>query len=146
MSRNNYFRYIGCSAHLSSDQRLTSAIISLNISIYLLVFGVIATIAGVVTREVSPSIANTNSEYSVDSDSYRIGTIILIFGSVCIWLGFTFMAFAIIKFQINERNLRQNGTNSLHSISNDNFDINLSPNNNFDYTFERPPPYSETAN
>jgi uncharacterized membrane protein YidH (DUF202 family) len=146
MSRINYFRYIGCSAHLSNDQRLTSAIISLNVSIYLLVFGIIATIAGVVIREISYPTAKSNSSYSLDSDSFRIGTIILVFGSVCILLGFTFLAFAIIKFHINKRNLRRNRTNSLHSISNDNFDINLSPNDNFDWTFERPPPYSETAN
>jgi hypothetical protein len=146
MSRNNYSRYIGCSAHLSNDKRLTSAIISLNVSIYLLIFGVIATIAGVVVREISYPITDTSSEYSVDYDSYRIGTIILVFGSVCIWLGFTFLAAAIIKFHINERNLRQNRNNSLHSISNDNFDTISLPNDNFNWTLERPPPYSETAN
>lgn len=145
----DYFRYIWCVKSGRTDGQnshlFSCAAVSLNLSVYMLAFGIITIITGIVVREVSSPITDTNLN-SMESSVYRIGTIVLIFGSICVWFGFILLGCAIIRFNCSNTHLSQNINHSIYSVTNNNF-IEMNSNstlsaNNFDWNLERPPPYS----
>ena len=149
----DYFEYIWCykpgqprQPRRTAFDQFSCEVVSLNLSIYLLTFGVIVLICGVVVREMSAPLTSVDSN---DTAIYGIGTMVLIFGAVLVWFGFILLGCSLVKFHCKgSRMSRQTDTSevTLYSIYNNNYcDVNTSPDttvDQFDWDLERPPPYS----
>lgn len=145
----DYFEYIWCykpgRPRSARFDQFSCEVVSLNLSVYLLTFGIVVLITGVVVREVSSPMATPED----DSPVYGIGTMLLIFGAVLVWFGFILLGSSLIKFHCKGSHMtRRTDTSevSLYSIYNNGFsEVNTSPNtteDQFDWDLERPPPYT----
>ena len=148
----DYLRYIWCYKSGRSGAhdfpQFSCEVVSLNVSVYMLTFGIITIIGGVVVREVSAPITEPSSS-TMNNMAYDIGTIVLLFGSICVWFGFILLGCAIVRFNCSQRHLSANRNNALFSISNNNYiEMNSSTtlaNDDFNWTLERPPPYTPNS-